>query len=62
VDLPAARSTRRDLLGWASDNTALVLPAHFSGRSALEVVRNGGAFAIKGWRRSRPTRCEGGVL
>jgi glyoxylase-like metal-dependent hydrolase (beta-lactamase superfamily II) len=49
VDLAAARSTRRDLLGWASDNTALVLPAHFSGHSALEVARNGGAFAIKGW-------------
>jgi glyoxylase-like metal-dependent hydrolase (beta-lactamase superfamily II) len=49
VDLAAARSTRRDLLGWASDNTALALPAHFSGHGALEVARDGGAFAIKGW-------------
>jgi glyoxylase-like metal-dependent hydrolase (beta-lactamase superfamily II) len=48
-DPATARTTRRDLLGWAADNTALVLPAHFSGHSALEISRDGGAFQIKGW-------------
>ncbi|MFG3019788.1 MBL fold metallo-hydrolase [Streptomyces sp. NPDC048254] len=48
-DPTTARATRRDLLGWAADNTALVLPAHFSGRTALEVARNGGGFEIKNW-------------
>ena len=48
-DPAAARATRRNLLGWASDNTALVLPAHFSGHSALEIGRNGEVFEIKGW-------------
>lgn len=48
-DPAAARSSRRDLLGWAADNKALVLPAHFAGRTALEVGRNGDAFEIKGW-------------
>lgn len=35
-----ARATRRRLLDWAADTTALVLPAHFSGRSALEIERH----------------------
>ena len=48
-DPAAALTTRRDLLGWAADNTALVLPAHFSGHSALEVARDGGGFQIKNW-------------
>jgi glyoxylase-like metal-dependent hydrolase (beta-lactamase superfamily II) len=48
-DPATARTSRRDLLGWAADNTALVLPAHFAGRTALEVGRNGDAFEIKGW-------------
>jgi glyoxylase-like metal-dependent hydrolase (beta-lactamase superfamily II) len=48
-DPATALTTRRNLLGWASDNTALVLPAHFTGRTALEVVRNGDAFEIKNW-------------
>ena len=48
-DPTTAQVTRRNLLGWASDNTALVLPAHFSGRTALEVGRHGEAFEIKGW-------------
>jgi hypothetical protein len=26
-----------------------VLPAHFSGHSALEVARDGGVFGIKNW-------------
>ena len=48
-DPATAQATRRELLGWAADNTALVLPAHLSGHSALEVARDGGAFEIKGW-------------
>jgi glyoxylase-like metal-dependent hydrolase (beta-lactamase superfamily II) len=48
-DPATAQATRRDLLGWAADHTALVLPAHFSGHSALEVARDAGAFRIKGW-------------
>ncbi len=44
-----ARATRRRLLGWAADQGALVLPAHFSGHSALEVRRSGNAFQVKGW-------------
>lgn len=47
--VPQEGTTRRELLGWAADNTALVLPAHFSGQTALEIVRAGGAFAIKNW-------------
>ena len=48
-DPATARGTRRDLLGWAADNTALVLPAHFTGQTALEVARDGNRFAIKNW-------------
>ncbi|WP_067840433.1 MBL fold metallo-hydrolase [Nocardia lijiangensis] len=48
-DPAAARATRLRLLGWAADHTALVLPAHFSGHSALEIVRDASTFAIKNW-------------
>lgn len=48
-DPATAEVTRRDLLGWAADNQALVLPAHFSGRSALTVARAGSAFRIEDW-------------
>ncbi|MFD4671323.1 MBL fold metallo-hydrolase [Lentzea sp. NPDC058450] len=44
-----ARATRRALLGWAAEANALVLPAHFSGHSALEVARRGDTFEIKNW-------------
>ncbi len=44
-----AKATRRRLLSWAADNNALVLPAHFSGHSALEVEHRGDTFAIKKW-------------
>ncbi|MEU0880488.1 MBL fold metallo-hydrolase [Lentzea sp. NPDC005914] len=49
VDPVQSRATRRRLLGWAADTTALVLPAHFSGHSALEVEHRGDGFAIKNW-------------
>ena len=49
VDPAGARSTRSALLGWAADDNALVLPAHLSGSSAVEVQRRGETFAISGW-------------
>ncbi|MEU9417900.1 MBL fold metallo-hydrolase [Streptomyces sp. NPDC048272] len=48
-DPAQARTTRRRLLGRAADTGALVLPAHFSGHSALEVEHQGSGFAIKKW-------------
>ena len=48
-DPASARRSRAALLGWAADSTALVLPAHFSGHSAMEVRRRGGAFALTRW-------------
>jgi glyoxylase-like metal-dependent hydrolase (beta-lactamase superfamily II) len=48
-NVTAARATRRALLGWAADANALVLPAHFSGQSALEIERGGDSFAIRRW-------------
>jgi glyoxylase-like metal-dependent hydrolase (beta-lactamase superfamily II) len=49
TDPAGSRAARRRLLGWAADTSALVLPAHLSGRSALEVRRVPGAFAISNW-------------
>jgi glyoxylase-like metal-dependent hydrolase (beta-lactamase superfamily II) len=48
-DPAQAQATRRNLLGWAADTGALVLPAHLSGHSALEVKRCGDAFGVKEW-------------
>jgi glyoxylase-like metal-dependent hydrolase (beta-lactamase superfamily II) len=48
-DPAQANATRRRLLGWAADNNALVLPAHFSGHTALEIQHQGDRFAIKQW-------------
>jgi glyoxylase-like metal-dependent hydrolase (beta-lactamase superfamily II) len=48
-DPATAGATRRALLGWAADAHALVLPAHFSGHSALDIERAGDVFAIKQW-------------
>jgi len=49
TDPAQANETRHRLLGWAADNTALVLPAHFSGHGALEITREANAYAIKSW-------------
>jgi glyoxylase-like metal-dependent hydrolase (beta-lactamase superfamily II) len=49
TDPVQARATRRRLLDWAADNRALVLPAHFSGHSALEIERAGDAYKISSW-------------
>jgi glyoxylase-like metal-dependent hydrolase (beta-lactamase superfamily II) len=48
-DPATAATTRHQLLGWAADHHALVLPAHFTGQSSLEVSRQGSSFAIKNW-------------
>jgi glyoxylase-like metal-dependent hydrolase (beta-lactamase superfamily II) len=48
-DPATARTTRREILGWAADTNALVMPAHFTGHSALEVEHSGSSFAIKQW-------------
>jgi glyoxylase-like metal-dependent hydrolase (beta-lactamase superfamily II) len=48
-DSVRARATRRYLLGWASENNALVLPAHISGHGAFEVERAGDSFDIRSW-------------
>ncbi|MBU2668050.1 MBL fold metallo-hydrolase [Actinoplanes bogorensis] len=48
-DPAAAVRTRHELLGWAADHNALVLPAHLSGPGALEVERSGDTFALKQW-------------
>lgn len=49
LDPAQSRATRLRLLGWAAENNALVLPAHLSGRSDLEVENTGEGFAIKQW-------------
>lgn len=48
-DEKQAAATRRRVLAWTADNTALMLPAHFPGAGAAEVRRDGGTFAIKQW-------------
>ncbi|MGQ5597280.1 MBL fold metallo-hydrolase [Streptomyces sp. ESR1.13] len=54
-----ARATRRKVLGWAADNNALVIPAHLGGHGATEVVREGSAFAVKGWAPFAPYAEQG---
>jgi glyoxylase-like metal-dependent hydrolase (beta-lactamase superfamily II) len=53
-DPAAARATRRRLLGQASDENALVFPAHLGGAGAAEVVRDGDSFEIKKWAAFAP--------
>jgi hypothetical protein len=48
-DPAQAVTTRMKMLGWAADTNALVLPAHLSGHSALEIQRSGDSFAITQW-------------
>nr|WP_034264042.1 MBL fold metallo-hydrolase [Actinospica robiniae] len=49
LDPAQSRTTRLRLLGWAAENKALILPAHLSGHSALEIENSGEGFAIKQW-------------
>lgn len=58
-DPAGARATRHKLLGWAADNNALVIPAHLGGHGAVEVVRDGGKFATKGWAPFAPYSEQG---
>jgi glyoxylase-like metal-dependent hydrolase (beta-lactamase superfamily II) len=58
-DPAGARATRRKVLGWAADNSALVIPAHLGGHGAAEVVRDGSKFAIKGWAPFAPYTEQG---
>ncbi|MDF2585452.1 MAG: beta-lactamase domain protein [Mycobacterium sp.] len=44
-----ARLTRHKLLGRAGDDNTLLFPAHLGGHGAVEVIRDGSSFAIKGW-------------
>jgi glyoxylase-like metal-dependent hydrolase (beta-lactamase superfamily II) len=44
----AARSRRR-VLEQAAATNSLVVPAHWGGAGAAEIVRSNGAFSIKGW-------------
>ncbi|MEO3809187.1 MBL fold metallo-hydrolase [Sphaerisporangium sp. B11E5] len=48
-DQRMASTTRRRILSWAADHTALVLPAHFPGAGAVEIARDGAGFAVRGW-------------
>ncbi|WP_432826834.1 MBL fold metallo-hydrolase [Dactylosporangium sp. CA-092794] len=53
-DRSEASATRRRVLSWAADNAALVLPAHFPGAGAAEIVREGERFAVKNWAPFTP--------
>lgn len=48
-DPAAARATRRELLGRAAEDHALVFPAHLGGSGAVQVERDGSKFAVKEW-------------
>lgn len=48
-DPAQARETRRRVLGQAADTHTLVIPAHFGGHGATEVMRDGDRFAVKAW-------------
>ena len=49
ADRPLATASRRRVLGWAADNQAAFLPAHFPTDRAARIGRRGGEFAIDGW-------------
>lgn len=48
-DRDQARASRRRVLGHAADTNTLVIPAHFGGHGAAEVMRDGDRFAVKEW-------------
>ncbi|MGV0836571.1 MBL fold metallo-hydrolase [Mycolicibacterium thermoresistibile] len=52
-DPDRARASRRRVLSWAADHNALLVPAHLGGDHAVEVVRAGDDFAVKGWAAFR---------
>jgi glyoxylase-like metal-dependent hydrolase (beta-lactamase superfamily II) len=48
-DPATAARTRRKVLEWAADRTALVVPAHFGGARAVEIDRGGSGFVLRRW-------------
>jgi glyoxylase-like metal-dependent hydrolase (beta-lactamase superfamily II) len=58
-DPAAAARSRRRVLAWAADHTALVVPAHFGGGRAVEVAREGSRFTLRRWAgfSDRATAC-----
>jgi glyoxylase-like metal-dependent hydrolase (beta-lactamase superfamily II) len=48
-DAPKAHAARLNVLGWAADNHAVVVPGHFPGTHALRVKRDGDVFALDEW-------------
>lgn len=48
-DPAQARATRRRVLSQAADTNTLVIPAHFGGHGAAEVLHDGDGYAIKAW-------------
>ena len=48
-DPAIATATCLQILGWAADNGALVMPAHVGGTGGVELIRDGTKFAIKQW-------------
>jgi len=48
-DPAAAARTRTAYFGWASENNALILPAHFCGHTGFRVAREDGRFRISEW-------------
>ncbi|SDS00177.1 MBL fold metallo-hydrolase [Microlunatus soli] len=54
-DVPAAVRQRGRFLELAADTRSLVLPAHLPGHGAVEVKREGNAYAVKEWARFTPT-------
>jgi glyoxylase-like metal-dependent hydrolase (beta-lactamase superfamily II) len=48
-DPTSAARSRRQVLEWAADHAALVVPAHFGGARAVEVTRDGSRFAVRRW-------------
>lgn len=48
-DPAEAASTREKILAQAADQRELVFPAHFAGRGAVEVSRDGSRFAVRRW-------------
>ena len=48
-DPAIATATCLQILGWAADNGALVMPAHVGGTGGVELIRDWTKFAIKQW-------------
>ncbi|MFJ6182271.1 MBL fold metallo-hydrolase [Streptomyces sp. NPDC092295] len=56
-----AVASRRRILGRAADERELLVPAHFGGAGAVEVVRDSGGFALGPWATAGPQTSPGAV-